>query len=424
MFPFSNSASVGPSPGPGGGPLPPDTTLRDVLSDPGFTVPFITTTMVSGGGNALNLAVAAAGPNTRLLVSDSATYSAVGIDTKINLTIEAAPGQTPQIELPPGPGEPLTISGVTDGVRISGLHFEGTGNRNPGAFSLSGLIHSRVTDTPSLNHVIIEDCSFREGPTDPMNGSLAILILGTDGTLHRNIVIRRCTVLNSGAGNWVNLDAASPIMVGGVNGVWMQNCKVSREDAVISQAASSMKAYGWRAMNVTIEDCLADSVSNAWAAYHATDSVQWGTAVGTALIRNCAAFQCVGFAWNDEPASTMNIRNCVFDTPVTGTAVAGEDTLFNQGTMTVQNSIFSNAGEADIWQPGLTPTSEDHNDIFAHTAPNPPASVTDFALDPQFTDASLRDFVTENPTLQIGASDGGALGVRYPGGEKIIWCNA
>jgi hypothetical protein len=366
--------------------------------------------------------VAAAGPGTRVVVSDSATYGAVIVASKTNLTIEAAAGQTPRIEIPPGVGEPLVITGPTDGVRIAGMHFEGTGNRNPASASASGLVRARFNDTPSLDHVIVEDCTFREGPTDPANGSLAILILGTNGTLHRNIVIRRCRVLNCGSGPWVALDAAAPIMVGGVDGLWIQNCVVGREDAVVSLAASNMKAYGWRAMNVTVEDCLADSVSNAWAPFYATDAGQWGSAVGTAVIRNCAAFQCTAFAWNDEAASTMDIRNCVFDTPAVGTATPGSDTLFNVGTMTVRDSIFSDAGEADMWSAGTLPTSEDHNDIFAHGTVNPPADPTDLALDPQFADAAMRDFETENPALQTAASDGGAVGVRYPGGELVIWC--
>lgn len=423
MFPFSNSsgnpASIsGPSAEPAPTPL---TGRRDVFSDPGFTVPYLTTVLVSGGGSALNLAVAAAGPNTRLLIADSATYTAVVASGKTNLTIEADAGQAPTIQVPAGVGEPFVITGVTDGIRIAGLHFEGTGNRNPASLSASGLLRSRAVDTPSLNHVIIEDCTFREGPTDPANGSLAILILGTDGTLHRNVVIRRCTVLNSGSGGWVAAAAAAPIMVGGVDGLWIQNCKVGREPAVVSDLASNMKAYGWRAMNVILENCLADNVSDAWAPFYITDAAIWGTAVGIALVRNCVAFQCTAFAWNDDALSAMNIRNCVFDTPSTGIATPGSDTLFNVGIMTAQDSIFADAGEADMWSAGTLPTAEDHNDIFAHGTVNPPASITDFALDPQFVNEALRDFVTQNPTLQVGASDGGAIGVRYPGGERIIW---
>lgn len=425
MFPFSNSAGNPASiENPSSTPTPtpePLTGRRDVFSDPGFTVPYTTTVSVSGGDQALNNAVAVAGPGTRILVSDSATYAAVVIASKTNLTIEAAAGQTPRIEVPAGVGQPLIITGVTDGVRIAGIHFEGTGNRNPGSFSASGLIRCRFNDTPSLNHVIIEDCTFREGPTDPANGSLAILILGTDGTLHRNVVIRRCTVLNSGSGAWTLAEGAAPIMMGGLDGVWIQNCKVSREPAVVSDLASNMKAYGWRAMNVIVENCLADNVSDAWAPFYITDAAQWGTAVGVALVRNCVAFNCTAFAWNDEAAATMIIRNCVFDTPTTGIATPGSDTLFNVGIMTAQDSIFADAGEADMWSAGTVPTSEDHNDIFAHGTVNPPASITDFALDPQFVNEALRDFVTQNPTLQVGASDGGAIGVRYPGGERIIW---
>lgn len=440
LFPFSNSAS-GQQPGqtiapPSPSPVPPPivTGYRDVLTDPGFTVPFVTTTMVSGGGAALQAAVTAAGANERILIQDSLDYFPVVIGATTNLTIEAEEGQAPTITASPGSGNAcIRLSGgAIDGLRIAGLTLIGTGNQNNASQTGQGLIFGRsdLGEVPSLDRLIIEDCDFIESLATAATGAPGFNFLGTDGTLHQRIVVRRCTFdtnYTSGSATITDLGACNIL---GCNLVYVQNCHFFRGPAKVTRAASHMKGFVTGSSNAFCEDCLFEDLGIAGlsiAVYGVTGAGgQFGTAVGTTTVRNCVMYNCRRAVRPVQANCTFLVRTCVAHTDQSGIwFVAGvHQGIFLRvaGAMDVRDSVVMGipAMEGNAFGSAGPPTHS-FNDLFQVNVPTG-LDATEIQVDPLFQDVPQRLWVATEPAVVSGGSDGGAMGVRYTvAGEVIIW---
>jgi hypothetical protein len=409
-------------------PPPPTVRYRDALTDPGFTVPFISTTLVSGGGGALAAAVLAAAPGTRLQIADSLIYDPVVVPGCTNITIEAAPGLSPQIQrvLPPHvtSGWCLSLQGVIDGFAIRGVTFHGNGNQNTISQLDDGLLNLRPTAPhicTAADRIIVEDCTFAEDGSDNARSIPGICITGTDGVLYQRISVHRCTFSNNANGASSTINGYAPCTIGGFAAVYIQNCKVVRTDAVVTRAASNMRGYLFHNLLTVVEDCLAFDLGIGGSNENYKQmSVFVGTdiAVGPSSVRNCVAYR-PHRGWRIvEAGATMTLLQCVADVDLAG-VLAGQ-TLMRQsaGTLVVRNCALSGAGDGTVFEAAVT---EDHNDVFNFGATGKVLDVTDLTIDPIYQDVPLNVYVATAPALQAAGSDGGAMGVRYLGGEVIFW---
>lgn len=407
---------------------------RDALmTNPGFDVPFTTTVDVSGGGTALATAVAAAGANTRLRITDSLTYSEVTITSKTNLTIEAAAGQTPTISrAAPGvfpstsPGWEIRINGTCAGLKFKGLAFLDHGNRNSLSFADNGCINARE-DCLGLTDVIIEDCTFTEAADSPLNGKQGVnLMCGGAGTAtYDRVVIRRCTFTTMGAGANTTGDNMGMITVAGFDRVWIQNCWLKRDNALVVRTSSNSRGVVVRNANTIIEDVLVDDIGTAGSdeAFNhiASSGAQFGSATGPTTIRNCVAFNAKRGYRMQLTGTTLTMTFCVYDTDVVGILAGNLAVRRDAGAIVCQDSVLTGAGDGTTFSAaGIT---EDHNDVFNFGAMGKVLDPTDLTVDPAFEDAANRLWPATNAAVLVGANDGGPQGVRYtPTGELVFWC--
>jgi hypothetical protein len=401
-----------------------------------FSVPFTSTVNVSGGGAALQTAITAAGPATRLLITDSLQYDEVLITSKTNLTIQAAGGQTPIIRRPaPGAfpstttGYAMRFSGVCDGIRLTGIRFEGHGNQNSLSFPDNGLINCRPDigggSIVTLNHVIIEDCIFQEMSDSPINGNTAIMLFtGADGTTSGNIVVRRCILDTNGAGAWVTGNNVGAMTIAGFGDVYIQNNWIRRSDALVARASSHMRGVVVENLNTIVEDVLVDDIGTAGSNENFNHPVgpvtQFGSAFGPVTVRNCVAYNAKRGYRQQVSDTTMTVTASVYYTDTLGILAGNVAVRQTIGTMVFRDNVMFGAGDGTAFEAAVT---EDHNDVFNFGATGKVLDATDITVNPAFEDTPNGDFVATEATCQTAASDGGPVGIRYPGGEKIIWCN-
>lgn len=434
MFPFTNAASSpvpSPAPSPGPGPTPPPPPVincHDALTPVGFTVPFTTTTPVSGGGAALQTAVTAAAPNTRLQIMDSLTYDNVAVLGCTNLTIEAAPGQTPIVKNPaPNPAffPVIRLQGTIDGFAVRGLTFNGNGNRNAGSFEDDGLLCLRpdaAVACIAADRIIVEDCTFTEDGTANALSAPGIGFYGTTGIAYQRVQVHRCVFLNNANGAATTGNGYGACTIVGFGTVYIQNCKVMRTDAIVTRAASNMRGYCFANLSTTLEDCLTFDLGTGGSNenFKHTPNLGTDTAVGPSNLRNCVAYRPKRGYRIDRAGATMTCLECVADEDLAGILLG--QTLMRQtlGTLVVRNCVLKGAGDGTCFEALVT---EDHNDVFNFGATGKVLDVTDLTLDPLFEDVPNGDWLATEPALQTAGSDGGAMGIRYQAGEKIIWCN-
>lgn len=433
IAPLEPPADEEPTPTP---PPPPITGFRDTLTDPGFDVPFTTTTNVSGGGTALQTAITAAGPSTRLLITDSATYDPVIIDAKTNLTIEGQSGQTPILRrVAPGafpgtvPGWTIRLSGVIDGVKIKNVRFEGHGNQDSLSFANNGMINCRPDAFPAaqsittLNHLIVEDCTFQEMTDSPLNGNCAVMLFtGSAGLTSSNIVVRRCIMDTNGAGAWVTAAGVGVVTISGFGNVFIQNDWIRRTTSLVARASSNARGVVVKNLSTIVEDVLVDDLGTAGSNENfnhvSTAGAQFGSAVGVTSCRNCVAYNAKRGYRMQLVAATFTCTNCVYHTDVVGILAGNVAVRETAGSMIFRDSVMVGAGDGTAFEAAV---SEDHNDVFNFGALGKVLDATDLTVDPLFQDVPNNLWVATEPSVMTGATDTGAMGVRYPGGELIIW---
>jgi hypothetical protein len=433
LFPFSNSAgqpaSPAPSPTPTPAPPPPPVTFEDTLTPVGFTIPEGPATFfISGGGAALAAAVGSASPGDTIEITDSLNYDAITIMNPIDLTIRAAAGQTPSITANSGPFDhAVDIQGTVNGLRFRGITFIGNGNsgsHNISDLGRTGIVFwSQLAGGASLDRIILEDCTFSEPAATAGDGCPGLTLFGDGVTVNDNVWVHRCSFLNTSAVTAVGGLQWGAITIGGFQNVWIQNCKIVRQDAVLASALSNMKGVVVQNANTIVEDVLCDQIGtngNPQAFMH--DGLP-GIAIGfggTTSCRNCVAYNCrIGYELR-LAAGSMTIRNCVYASPTVG----GGGVVMRRSNGTpyvVQDSAMSCNGTGITFS--ATGVTEDHNDVFNFSATGKALDATDQTVDPLYQDVANRIFTATAPSLQTGASDGGLIGVRYTVGEEIFWVN-
>jgi hypothetical protein len=404
-----------------GNAIPPTNPFRDNLTVVPFSVPITQTVNVSGGGNALALAVFFATPGTHIIVQDSLNYNAVAIANLTNLTITAAPGQTPTITAPAGLGNNcIQIQAGNSGLKISGLIFIGSGNGGSGNQTRDGLINGcPFNGMASIDRVIIENCLFSEGIATVTSGAPAVQLIGTDGSIHVDVWIHRCTALDCGSNPITTANGYSTFEVSGFSNVYIQNSEVNR-DSNLPRANSNMRGFGWKSINVVVEDCLVNDIGTNGEneGFKQHQEAVFGTAVGNSTVRNCVVYNGKQAYRITLAGTTMTVTSSVAYNGTLGIAAGQTFVRQTAGTMIFENGIIEGAGDGTAFDATVT---ENHNDVFNVAAPGKVLDATDLTINPLFNDAALNDYRAEAPAVKTGASDGGTMGVRYPGGEIIIW---
>lgn len=399
--------------------------LKDNLTSIGFSVTYSSTTNVSGGGAALNNAVAAAGNSTRLLITDSATYDPVTVSNKTDLTIEADSGQQPAVKRASPPhntsGWVMSLTGTIDGFAVRGLTFLGNGNRNTLSFYDDGLLSARWDGCTSGDRIIVENCDFSEDGSDNANSGPGVFIGGTSGTNHLRVAIVGCTFSNNANGSAATSNGYGACTVVGYDEVYIQNCQALRTDAVVARSSSHMRGFCVNNNATTIEDCLAFDLGTAGSneAFKHVAGFGSESTNGNVTVRNCVAYRCKRGYREDHPNQSMTITNSVYHTDLTG-ILDRAVRLDNTGTsLTITDSVLVGAGDGTCFN--NTSITENHNDVYNFAAVGLTLAGTDLTLDPKFQNVAMRTWTAKDVSVKTGASDGGAMGVRYPGGTTIIW---
>ena len=408
-------------------PIIPSQSCRDTLTVVPFTVPIGgAPTPVSGGGNALAFAVTLAGPGAFLQIMDSLNYNAISIANKFNLTIEAAPGQTPSITATPGNNNHcVTFGNNNDGVAMRGLTFIGTGNAQapPAAGQAPQGLVNYNNSVGGLRRLIIEDCTFMESAGTLVTGAPAIWIRGTTGGVsQQDISIHRCRFIDDGNSAAVPPADFAAVIIGGFSNVYIQNCEIAR--SALPRASSTMNGLYLRVNQGIVEDVFVNDIGAAAAsrAFFVPIGPSFGSTNGLISFRNCVAYNTkVGYGI-EVIGSSMAVQDSVYYADI---AVASVAVSYSNGALTFRDSVSfgSGGGFAFTADPTGAPIVEDHNDIFNFASNGRTLSPTDISIDPLFGDVPNGSFVATAQPCQTAGSDGGAVGIRYPGGEKIIWCN-
>jgi hypothetical protein len=427
--PGSHSKKYKNSPGGLGGGGGGGAGLRDNLTAVGFSVPYTSTVNVSGGGNALNVAVGAAAAGTRLLIQDSLDYSIVTVNGKTNIAIEAAPGQYPTVTSAPGADDGcLVIANAVSGLAIRRISFFGNNNIT-GSQTVDGMVGGSSAFGMTLERLIIEDCTFQELDATVTLGGPGIQIHGTDGVNFKQVWIHRCVFINTAS----HTTEASPrdwgpCTVSGFDQVYIQNCVVKRT-AVLPRATSTMKGFVFRSNNVVIEDCLVNDIGTGGnnVCFYSNDMGFGVTINGSSTVRNCVAYNTARTYRVTQAGATMTVTASVASIDIPGIGNSGGVQKFVvaqfAGTLTFSNGIISLvAGEGSVYGDGSATPTHTFNDVFGgFLDPATPLAPSEIAVNPVFSSVGLHDWRSTAAATQTAASDGGVLGVRYPGGEVITW---
>lgn len=408
------------SPGEGSGPAP--TTFNSPLTAPLFSVPFTSTVPVSGGGAALQTAVTAAGPGTRLLITDSLNYSQIVISGKTDLTIQADTGQTPTITATAGPSNSaVRIGAGNSGIAIRGVGLVGDGNQNGLAQSDNGILLGSATHTAmaTFDRLIVENCPFTE--LNPALGVPGIQLLGTDGTLHQNVQVIRCTFTDCSTPALATPAGYGAVTISGFGGqALVQNTKIIR--VTVARASSHMRGVVMKNVLSIVQDVLCYDLGTAGSneAFKHNNEAIFGSVVGgVSTWENSVAYNCKRGWRITQPAASMTVSHGTFYNDTAG--IAAGQTIMQQtsGTMSVQSCVIEGAGDGTAFTAAIA--SEDHNDVFNVAAPGKVLDVTDLTVDPILNDTPNNDYRATDPAVAAGGVAGTPMGVFYPGGTLIFW---
>lgn len=388
----------------------------------GFTVPVTSTVHVSGGGAALANAVAAAAAGEKIVIDDSLAYDPVTFNGKTNVSIEAAAGQTPTITAVGVGGACVLIQAGCSGIALRGIHFIGNGNLNNLAAANNGLIQGNVaiSGMATFDRLIVEDCQFTE--LTPASGVPGIQLIGTNGTVHTNVWVHRCTFTDMCTPAFTTGVGYGAVTVGGFGQVWVQNCKIERVG--VARASSSMRGVVLKNLASTVEGVLCDDIGSAGSneAFKHNDEASFGSAVGTSAWNFNVGYNVKrGFRLSLAGAE-MRVNHGVIYNNVAGIA-AGNVLCRVDGVpiqFLIQNTVIQGAGDGTAFS--AANVTENHNDIFNVAATGKVPDATDFLIDSLPFSIGDRNFVTQEPILQNGGTiPGEFIGAFYSTGESLIW---
>lgn len=436
LFPFNNAVQpfIGPTPTPE--PATPVTPVFpscfDTMTAVSFSVPVSNTIPVSGGGAALALAIVGSGPGDRFLITDSLDYSPITLSGKTDITIEADAGQTPTITANAGDAlHCVTLANGNNGVALLGLTFVGSGNAGappaPGA-ATQGLVNYNNA-AGGLRRLIIEDCTFVEPDGTVTSGAPGIWLRGTNGSPnHENVSVHRCTFVNTAMSlTAIDASGAGACTIGGFSDVFIQNCWIRRTTNVISRSQSPMRGVVIKVGNGVVEDVFCDDIGTGGECQNfcVPTGTAFGNVNGTMTFRNCVSLNGrFGYA-TLVAGPTMIVQNCVYyanQINITATAVF----LNTIGTLSFLDSVAYGAGDGFAFTPDPlgTPIVENHSDVFNFGTNGRTLDPSDIQVNPAFQGYTNGDFVATAAAARVASSSGGPIGVVYPGGEKIIWCQS
>lgn len=407
------------SPGEGGVPVP--TVFLSPLANPGFTVPFTSTVNVSGGGAALQTAVTAAGPGTRLLIQDSLTYDQIAISGKTNLTIQAATGQGPTIQAAAGPNNnAISIGAGNSGLAFIGLGLRGDGNQNGLSQAANGIILGHVINTgmATVDRIIVNNCSFSDA--NAALGVPGIQLVGTDGTVHTNVQIIKCTFLDCATPVFATGAGYGAVTVGGFNNVFVQNTKIDRLG--VSRAASNMRGVVLKNITSTVEDVLCHDIGTGGSneSFKHNNEAAFGSVVGgTSTWRNCVAFNAHRGFRITQPGATMTVTHGAVAINLPGIATGQTIMQQSAGTLIVRSSYIT-VNAAAQGTAFTAATTEDHNDIFGVSSNGKVLDATDLTLDP-VVNPFTNDYQAQDASVAVGGVGGTPMGVHYTTGTHIFW---
>lgn len=361
-------------------------------------------------------------------VTDSLNYDAITIIDPTDLTIKAAAGQTPSITANPGPFDhAVDIQGIVSGLRLKGFTFIGNGNsgtNNTSDLGRTGIVFWSYLAAPGqVDRIIIEDCVFSEPAATAGNGCAGLTLFGDGVALNDNVWVHRCSFLNTAAVTAVAALQWGAITIGGFTNVWIQNCKIVRQDSVLSSISSNMKGVVLQNANSIVEDVICDQIGSSGNPQAFLHRGLTGVSVafaGLSTFRNCVAYDCkIGYEVNFALGS-ISVQNCVYASPNEG----GGGVVMRRSSGTpyiARDSVITSNGTGIAFT--ATGVTEDHNDVFNFSATGKVLDATDLTIDPIYQDVPSRIFIATAAAVQTGASDGGAMGVRYVPGEEIFWVN-
>lgn len=399
--------------------VPPANQFRDNLDGPGFTIPVLATTNVSGGGNALQTAIAAAAAGTRLLVTDSLNYNVISFSAKTNITVEADSGQTPTITAAAGPsGHCVEIGAGNSGIHLKGIHFIGNGNVNTLSQDDNGLVLG-TTNTgmtaSTFDRLIVENCIFTD--LDPANGVPGIQLIGTDGSQHTNVLVIGCTLTDMAAPAFTAAAAYGIITIGGFGSVFIQNSKMNRN--LVARGDSQARGIVLKNVTSTIQDVLADDIGVSAACFKHAPEAAFGSVVGgTSTWKNCVAVNSRGAFLCTKADATMIVEHPVCYNDTAGLAAGATFVRFTVGTMSCVGGVILGAGDGTAFSATIT---ESQNDVFNVGANGKVLDASDLTVDPLLSDPANNDYRATNPSVSAGGPAGTPMGVYYPGGTVIFW---
>ncbi len=407
---------------PGGGvpdgPLSGKLTFNVV----GFTVPFTSTVNVSGGGAALQTAVAGAAAGTKIVITDSLAYDPVTFNGKTNITIEAAAGQTPSITAVGVGGACVLIQAGCSGIALRGLRFIGNGNLNSLSQPNNGLIqgNTTVSGMATFDRLIVENCAFTE--LTPASGVPGIQLVGGNGTVHTNVWVHKCTFTDMATPAFTTGAGYGAVTVGGFNQVWVQNCHIKRVG--VARASSNMRGVVLKNLASTVEGVLCEDIGTAGSneAFKHNDEAMFGTAVGTSAWNFNVGYNVKrGFRLSLAGAE-MRVNHGVIYNDVAG--IAAGNVLCRIDVVPIQfliqNTVIQGAGDGTAFS--AANVTENHNDVFNVAATGKVLDATDLTVNSVPFSVVDRNFVTTVPAVQNGGTVVGQyIGAFYSTGESLIW---
>ncbi len=408
-------------PGGGGtpdGPFSGKLTFNAVL----FTVPVTSTVHVSGGGAALQTAITAAAAGTKIVIDDSLAYDPVVFNGKTNVTVEAAAGQTPTITAVGVGGACVLLQAGCSGIALRGLHFIGNGNINTLAAANNGLIQGNVaiSGMATFDRLIVEDCQFTE--LVPASGVPGIQLIGTNGTVHTNVWVHRCTFTDMCTPAFTTGVGYGAVTVGGFNQVWVQNCHIRR--VAVARASSSMRGVVCKNLSTVVEGVLCEDIGSAGSNenFKHNDEASFGSAVGSSAWNQNVAYNAKRGFRLSLAGGEMRVNHGVVYNDTLGIA-AGNVLCRVDGIpiqFLIQNTVIQGAGDGTAFS--AANVTEDHNDVFNVAATGKVLDATDLTLDSNPFSVPDRNFVTQDPLVQNGGTNPAEyIGAFYSTGESLIW---
>ncbi len=395
------------------------------------------TVYVSGGGDALRIAVAAAGSTGTLIeITDSATYDWVLFSNKSRVYIRARAGQSPKIQSDPtaptssggGNSNAIVFEGDNTDIGLQGLTFlvreYGNTESTPAPWKVGAIRYNSTTGGLRLQGVLIQDSRFE--PLDRSKGAVVAINFSNDTgvtTNHRDIGIRRTIFDSTGTVEAATEDQAA-ISVADFQNVLVSNVHFRRTST--QPTPSEMRGVRANVVNGLVEYAYCEDIGSAGSQNECvTVSASSGTGLGTldgltVTVKNSAALSANrAFAVN-KANSSLTVQHAVVVT-------AQADQILRIGsasaTLTVRDSIFLQlSGTAQLLTNSLNGAFvKDHN-LYRWLGARPftpdatdkyPGSVTcDVNCDPQFINPLGSDFRMATGSAAIkAASDGTDMGV-------------